>query len=48
MSFLRKYFANVDGNMSVFVRVCKKAQMEFTGQAGMKLLVTALTHSPVV
>ncbi len=31
--------------MSVFVRMCKKAGMEFTGQAGMKPLVTALTHS---
>lgn len=47
MSFL-KYFANVDGNMSVFARVCKKAGMEFTGQAGMKPLVTELIHSPVL
>ncbi len=47
MSFL-KYFANVDGNVSVFARVYKKAGMEFTGQAGMKPLVTEPIHSPVL
>lgn len=41
-------FANVDGNMSVFGRVSKKAGMEFTGQAGMKPLVTVVIHSPVL
>lgn len=43
-----KYFANVDGNMSVFARVCKKAGMEFTGQAGMKPVVTELIHYAVL
>lgn len=45
MSFLWKYFTNVDGNMTVFVRVCNRAGMEFTGQARLKLVVTALTYS---